>query len=76
MPEGERDADCSTGVAGRGLNPDLIEDLFAQEPAVADAVERHAAGQTEIAHAGFALREPRHPDHHFFGDFLHRPVGS
>ena len=36
------------------------------------AVERDAAGEAQVAHAGLALREPRHLEHHLFGDLLDR----
>ena len=49
MPDQQRRAERAAGVAGRRLNPDLLERAFAQDPAVADAVERHAAGQDEVA---------------------------
>ena len=49
MPQRVGDAERAAGVAGRGLNPEVLEGPFAQEPAVADAVERDAAGQAELA---------------------------
>ena len=47
----------AAGVTRRRLDPDLIEDALAQDPPVADAVERDAAGEAQIAQAGLALRE-------------------
>ena len=38
----------TTGIAGSRLNPDTLEGAFAQEPAVPDAIERHATGKAEI----------------------------
>src|SRR5262249_6884961 len=72
VPEAERDAERAARVACRRLDPDLIEDALAQDAAVADAIERDAACQTEIAQSGLALREARHLDHHLFGDLLNR----
>ena len=73
VPEAQRHAERAAGIAGRRLDPDLLERAFAQDAAVADAVERHAAGQAQIAHAGLAMRERGHLQHHLFGDVLDRP---
>ena len=73
MPEAQRHAERAAGIAGRRLNPDLLERAFAQDAAVADAVQRDAAGQAQVAHAGFAVRERGHLQHHLFGDLLDRP---
>src|SRR5207244_8199602 len=43
----ERDADRPAGVARRGLDPEPAERALAEEPTVADAVERDAAGEAE-----------------------------
>ena len=51
----ERRAERAAGVAGRRLDPDVLERAVAQHLAVGDAVERHAAGQAQILHA----RSPR-----------------
>src|SRR5205814_8134953 len=72
MPDAERDAERAAGVAGRRLNPDVVEDALAQDAAVADAVQRDAARQAQIAEAGLAPREARHLQHHLLGDLLHR----
>ena len=53
------DAERAAGVAGRRLNPDVLERPFAQDAAVADAVERHAAGQAQVLHAGLRVDVPR-----------------
>src|SRR5262249_35571163 len=66
VPEAERDAERAACVAGRRLNPDLLERSLAQQPPVADAVERDAAGEAEIAQTGFAVRERGHLQHHLF----------
>src|SRR5436190_2211571 len=66
-------SDSAAGITSRGLNPDLVEDSFPDDSAVAHAIERHAAGQTEIAHPGFAPGKRGHLEHDFFGDVLDGP---
>src|SRR5438105_7942808 len=72
MPDAQRDAERAAGIAGRRLNPDLVEDPLAQDAPVADAVERDSASEAQVAQAGLPLREARHLQHHLFGDLLHR----
>ena len=72
MPQAERHAQRAAGVAGRRLHPHLLERPLAQDAAVADAVERDAAGQAQVAHPGLAVRERGHLQHHLFGDVLNR----
>src|ERR1700676_4241016 len=60
MPQRQRDANRPTGVAGCGLNPDLLERSVTPDAAVADAVERDAARETQIAQPGLPARERRH----------------
>ena len=50
----ERRAERAAGIAGRRLDPDVVERALAQQLAVGHAVQRDAAGQAEIARAGFA----------------------
>ena len=52
MGRHERGSQRPARVAGRGLDPDVVEDPFAQEDAVGHAVQGHAAGQAEVALAG------------------------
>ncbi len=54
MVDGERDADGAAGVSRRGLDPQALERPLAQQAAVADAVERDAAGEAQVLHAGLA----------------------
>ena len=54
MPDEQRGAERAAGVARRRLDPDVLERPFAQQPAVGDAVERDAAGQHQVLHAGLA----------------------
>ena len=49
MPDELRDAERAAGVAGGRLDPESLERAFAQQPAVADAVERDAAGQAQVS---------------------------
>ena len=57
----ERRAEGAPGVSCRGLNPDLVERPFAEQPPVGDAVERHAARQTQSPLARLGVDVPRHP---------------
>ena len=45
---GECCADCPPGITRRRLNPDALEGTVAQNLAVGDAIERDAAGKTQI----------------------------
>src|SRR4051812_40409784 len=73
MPQAHRDTERAARVSGRGLNPDLVERALAEDATVANAVQRHAAGETKIARAGLAVSESRDLQHHFFRDVLNRP---
>ena len=53
MIGGKRRTERAAGIAGGRLNPDVFETPVAQHLAVGDAIERHAAGETQIALAGF-----------------------
>ena len=48
MMAAKRGAERAAGVTGRRLDPDAVEGLVAQQLAVGDAVERHAAGEAEV----------------------------
>ena len=61
MPDEQRRAQRTAGVAGRRLNPDVVERPFAQQPAVGHAVERHATGQHEVLQLRFAMHVPADP---------------
>ena len=54
---GERRADRAAGIARRRLHPDAVEDALAQQLAVGDAVQRHAAGQADVLGAGLLRTE-------------------
>ena len=68
-----RDAERAASIAGSGLNPDVLERTFAEQAPVANAVERDAAGKTEIVRARHLLRRLCHAQHDFLGHHLHRP---
>ena len=70
--DGQRGAERAAGVAGRRLDPEALERPLAQQPAVADAVERDAAGEAEVLHAGLAVHVPRHAQHDLLGHLLDR----
>ncbi len=56
-------------TAGR-LDPDVLEQAGAQQLAVGDAVQRHAAGHDQVFAAGQLAGGFRHPEHDLFGDLL------
>ena len=72
VPDRERDAERAAGVARRRLDPESLERPLAQQPAVADAVERDAAGEAEVLHAGLAVHVARHAQHDLLGHHLDR----
>ena len=70
VPDEQRRAQRAAGVAGRRLNPDVVERPLAQQPAVGHAVERHAAGQHQTRHARLAEQLPADREHRVFGHRL------
>ena len=72
MPDEVGHAKCATGVAGRGLDPDLLEGTLALYAPVSDGVERNAAGQAQVAHSGFGVHVARRAQHRLLGDRLDR----
>ena len=62
---GERRADRAPGVTGRGLDPDAVEVDLAQDAAIGDAIERHAAREAEMPAAGPFHRRARQADEAF-----------
>ena len=68
-----RRADRATGIACRGLDPDLVEHARAQQSPIGDARERDAAGHAEALVAGDlprVLGRSQHRD--LFADLLDR----
>ena len=49
---GQRRPERAAGITGRRLHPDVAEAAVAQHLAVGHAVERYAAGETQVFHAG------------------------
>ena len=72
MPDQLRHAERAAGVARRRLNPDVLERPVAQNLAVADAVERHAAGHDEVLRLRQRMQVPRALEHHLLAHDLHR----
>ena len=52
MPDEQGRAQRAAGIAGRRLDPEVVEVALAEQPAVGHAVERHAAGQDQVLHPG------------------------
>lgn len=71
VPGEERGAEGSTGVAGGGLDPDVLEGGFAQQATVGDAIEGNAAGEAEVARAGGGMEVAGHAQDDLLGDDLH-----
>ena len=71
MPDRKRRTQRTTGITGRGLDPDILERPFAQQPAVAHTVQRNAAGQHERLFTRLLVHVPRHAQHDLFGHLLH-----
>ena len=70
MPDEQGRAERPAGVAGRRLDPDVVERPLAQQPAVGHAVERDAAGQDEVLHAGSRVNVAADPQHDLLGHRL------
>ena len=70
MVHDERDAQGAASVAGGWLNPNILEGAFSQNAAVADTVERNAAGQAQVGHPGLVMNVTRHPQHDLLGHRL------
>src|SRR5438046_2023757 len=60
MPDELRHAERAAGVSSRRLDPQSPERALAQEAPVGHAVERHAAGETQVLHPGLPLYRARH----------------
>ena len=65
VPGGKSGSQRAARVARGGLNPDALENSFAQEAAVGHAIERHAAGHAQIFFAGQFPRVSGQPQHDF-----------
>ena len=72
MPDEQCGPQCPAGVPGRGLDPDVLEGSFTQNLAVGDAVERHAARQSQVLRTGERVRGASRTHHDLFGHDLDR----
>ena len=72
VPDEQRHAQRAAGVPRRRLDPDVVERPLAQDAPVADAVERDAAGQAELAQPGLGVDVARRPQHRLLGNRLDR----
>ena len=68
-------ADRDPVVAGRGLDPDVLESGFAGDPPVRHAVQRNAAGHAEVFCAGGFAQPAGAREQHVLGVVL-RPPGQ
>ncbi len=66
------DPDRATGIAGRGLDEQLLDRGLADHAAVGHAVQRHPAGHAEVGEPGLAVDVAHHPQHDLLADLLHR----
>ena len=72
MVGSERRADRAAGIARRRLDPDALEGSIAQYFAVGHAIERDAAGKTEIVDSVSLRQRARDAQHDLLSDLLHR----
>src|SRR5688572_327058 len=72
VPRRCRGADSAPGISSCGLDPDVIEWPFAENPAVCDAVQRHTTCEAEVSFPGLAVQGTREPQDDFFRDELYR----
>ena len=70
VPDEQGSPQSAAGIAGGGLNPDVLERPFTQQPAVGDAVERHATRHHEVLHPGLAVQLAPYAQHDLLGHFL------
>ena len=70
MPDEQRHAERAARVSRRRLDPHVVEGPLAQHPSVPDAVQRHAAGEAEVAHPRLRVHVARRPQHRLLGDRL------
>src|SRR6185503_6640575 len=62
----------SAGIAGRGLEPEIIEDAFRVELAIGDAIECDAAREAQISRACFSAYAARDLEDDLFRHALYR----
>ena len=66
-------ADRNAVIAGRGLDPDVLESGFAGDPPVRHAIQRDAAGHAEVLRAGGFAQPAGAREQHVFGVVLRAP---
>ena len=82
MPDELGDAERTTRIASRWLDPDPLERPLSEQSPVADTVQRHAACEAKVLGAGLPMGRARHPEHNLFAHDLngtgqvHFPLGE
>ena len=66
-------ADRNPVVAGRRLDPHILEAAFARDPAVGHAVQRHAAGDAEVFRSRRLAQPARPRQQHILSVILYPP---
>ncbi len=67
----ERRAERASGIAGRGLYPEVLERALAHDASVGHAVEGHAARHAQVAKARPAVEIAGHPENDLLGHLLY-----
>ena len=70
VPDEQGSPQGAAGIASGRLNPDVLERSFTQQPAVGDAVQRHAARHHEVLHPSLAVQLAPYAQHDLLGHFL------
>ena len=68
----QRGAQGAAGIAGSGLDPDVLEGAIAKHLAIRHAIQGDAAGKAEIFLTRFLSDRAGQPEHHLFGHRLDR----
>ena len=62
----QRSAECTTGIPGRGLNPNIVERAVAQDLAIGHAVEGDTPRQAKAVDPRFLCECPGQAQNNFF----------
>ncbi len=73
MPRDHRGSQSASGISRSRLNPNALEDAFAQDSSIRHTIKRHAPGEAEVLQAGLRPHMPGDAEHDLFRDLLHRP---
>src|SRR5207247_11152932 len=82
VPDQLSHAQCATGIARGGLDPEPLERTLSEQAPVRDTVERHAPGETQVLEPRLPMRRPRHAHHDLLAHDLdrareiHLPLGE